>query len=54
MIENTIRRIGLLKYFIKKFKVKEDIKALKNKHKDEEERINMDKYLAKVKRIKKK
>ena len=54
MIENTIKRIGLLKYFIKKLKVKENINVLKNEKKNDEERINMDKYLAKIKRFKKK
>ena len=53
MVENTIRRIALLKNFIKKSKVKENIKVLKNDDK-EEERINMDKYLAKIKIFKKK
>ena len=54
MVENTIRRIALLKNFIKKSKVKENIKVLKNDDKEEEERINMDKYLAKIKIFKKK
>ena len=50
----TVRRIGLLKYYIKKFKVKENIEVLKTANRPKEDRINMDKYLAKIKRFKKK
>ncbi len=50
----TIKRVSLMKYFIKKFKVRENLLVLKNKNKQEEERINMDKYLAKIKIFKKK
>ena len=52
MIEETVKRTALLKCFIKKFKRKENIKVLKNKNCQEEERINMDKYLAKIKLFK--
>ena len=54
MLEDTVKRIALLKFYIKKFKIKENIKVLKNKNKQEEERIDMDKYLAKIKLFRKK
>jgi hypothetical protein len=54
MLAQTVRRVGLLKYYAKKYKVKENIDVLKHENKEEEERINMDKHLAKIKRFKRK
>ena len=54
MLAQTVRRVGLLKYYAKKFKVKENIDVLKHENKEEEERINIDKHLAKIKIFKRK
>ena len=54
ILAQTVRRIGLLKCYAKKFKIRENIDVLKNENKEEEERINMDKHLAKIKRFKRK
>ena len=54
ILEETVKRTALLKCFIKKFKKKENIKVLKNKNAQKKERIDMDKYLAKIKLFRKK
>ena len=54
ILEETVKRIALLKCFIKKFKKKENIKVLKSKNAQKKERIDMDKYLAKIKLFRKK
>jgi hypothetical protein len=48
MYEKTIMRKHLLKIFFNKFKIKENIAVLKNEQQPEE-RINMDKFLCKIK-----
>ena len=53
MYEKTIMRKHLLKVFFNKFKVKENIEVLKTK-KQPEKRIDMDKFLCKIKGYRKK
>ena len=46
----TIQRKQLLKIYLNKFKIKENMMILQNKNQSQpEDRINMDKFLAKVK-----
>ena len=56
LIEKTVQRVSLLKFYSKKFKNKENLMVLKNKNINiqEDERVNMDKYLAKIKFFRKK
>ena len=53
IFKRTIERKGILKLYMKKFKVNETMMALRNKNHDED-RINMDKFLAKVRIYKEK
>ena len=53
MYEKTIMRKHLLKVYFNKFKIRENIEVLKTK-KQPEERINMDKFLCKIKGYRKK
>ena len=56
LIEKTIQRVSLLKFYSKKDKTKENLMVLKNNNINiqEDERVNMDKYLAKIKFFRKK
>jgi hypothetical protein len=50
--EKTVQRKMLLRISFKKFKIKDNIFALKGEKEEKEERINMDRHLAKIKRFK--
>ena len=56
LVEKTVQRVSLLRFYSKKYKNKENLMVLKNKNINiqEEERVNMDKYLAKIKLFRKK
>ena len=56
LLEKTVQRVSLLKFYSKKFKNKENLMVLKtqNANKEEDDRVNMDKYLAKIKFFRKK
>ena len=54
LLDKTVKRRAILKFYLKKFKIKENLSVLKSQNKPKEDRINMDKYLAKIKRFKKK
>ena len=54
LIDKTVKRVSIIKCFARKNTIKENIKVLKSHNKPEEERVKMDKYLAKIKRFKKK
>ena len=54
IFEKTVQRKKLLKIYLNKFKAKENLLALRNESTQPEERINMDKYLAKIKNYRKK
>ena len=56
LVEKTVQRVGLLKFYTKKYKNKENLMVLKKKSLNiqEDKRVNMDKYLAKIKFFRKK
>ena len=55
IFSRTLQRKQLLKIYLNKFKMQENMMILRNKNQNQtEDRINMDKFLAKVKRFKNK
>ena len=46
--KRTIERKGILRIYMKKFKINETMRVLRNKNNLDEDRVNMDKFLAKV------
>ena len=54
LLDETVKRVALLNYYIKKFNRKENFVVLNNNNKQDEERVKMDKYLVKIKIFKRK